>query len=260
MEILEGLKQQLGVPIEPERAELKTLGLNHLSWHYGFTVDGEDVWPQILEGYLQKLGQESEPEWDVATIDRLGMIPNYYLQYYYYTGRKLALQQNWPPSRAEVVMEVEAELLRKYAEPERSEPPEELLQRGGAYYSTMATQLLNAHYDSGATGSQGETHILNMAHGGAVAGWPADWVLEMPCRVDDEGIHPIPADPLPLACSGLLAQVKAYELLTVKAAVAGDRRAAFQALLTHPLGPPADQVQGVLNDLLKTNQKHLVQF
>ena len=75
-----------------------------------------------------------------------------------------------------------------------------------------------------------------------------------------QGLQPIPAEPLPLACFGLLAHVKAYELLTVEAAVRGDRQAAYQALLAHPLGPPANRVQEVLDDLLKTNRKYLSQF
>ena len=45
----------------------------------------------------------------------------------------------------------------------------------------------------------GETHIVNVRHGGAVAGWDPAWVLEMPARVDRAGIHPIPASPLPPA-------------------------------------------------------------
>ena len=82
----------------------------------------------------------------------------------------------------------------------------------------------------------------------------------MPCRVDARGIHPLPAEPLPLVCFGLLAQVKSYEILTVEAAVHGDRRAAYQALLAHPLGPSADQVQAVLDDLLEANREYLSQF
>jgi len=82
----------------------------------------------------------------------------------------------------------------------------------------------------------------------------------MPCRVDRQGIHPLPAEPLPPVCFGLLAQVKTYELLTVEAAVHGDRQAAYQALLAHPLGPPADRVQTVLDDMLETHRAHLPQF
>jgi 6-phospho-beta-glucosidase len=255
MGILQGLERHQGARIAPERAELKTLGLNHLSWHRGFILDGEDIWPQILEGYLEELRAAPDPEWDPHTIEALGLLPNYYLQYYYHTERKLAAQQQWPPSRAEEVMEIEASLLQQYAEPDRTEPPENLMQRGGAYYSTIATQILNAHYND-----LGETHVVNVRHGGAVPSWPEDWVLEMGCRVDGAGIHPLPAEPLPPVCFGLLAHVKAYELLTVEAAVHGDRDAAYQALLAHPLGPSADRVQAVLDDMLETHRTHLPQF
>jgi len=255
MGILKALGQRQGGQIEPERAELKALGLNHLSWYRGFVLDGEDIWPQILEGYLEKLGTDPDPAWDPRTVKVLGLIPNYYLQYYYHTGRKLAAQQQWPPSRAEEVMEIEAALLQQYAEPDRTEPPEDLMKRGGAYYSTVATQLLNAHYND-----LGEIHIVNVRHGGAVPGWPEDWVLEMGCRVDGAGIHPLPVEPLPPVCFGLLAHVKAYELLAVEAAVHGDRDVAYQALLAHPLGPSAEHVQAVLDDMLETHRAHLPQF
>jgi 6-phospho-beta-glucosidase len=153
------------------------------------------------------------------------------------------------------VLEIEKNLLKQYADPSLVEPPAELMQRGGAYYSTVATQLLNAHYND-----LGETHVVNTAHGGAVPGWPADWVLEMPCRVDRNGIHPLPAEPLPQVCYGLLAQVKSYELLTVEAAMHGDRKAAHEALLANPLGPKADRIQAVLDDMLETNRPYLPQF
>ena len=255
MGILKEIEQLRGEEIALDRAALVTLGLNHLSWHRGFTVDDEDVWSQVFGGFLERLKAEEHAQWDPRTIEVLGMIPNGYLEYYYYASHKVAGQQGWPPSRAEEVMGIEAKLLRQYAEPDRSEPPVELMKRGGAYYSTVATQLLNAHHND-----LGETHVVNVQHGGAVAGWPEDWVLELPCRVDKTGIHPLPAAPLPPVCFGLLAQVKMVEILTVEAAVHGDRDAAYQALLVHPLGPEADQVQAVLDDMLETNRRYLPQF
>lgn len=255
MDIVEKLGHVTGKTITLEQVELDTLGLNHLSWHRGFTVDGEDVWPQVIEADLVELRSDPEPEWDLRTIEVLGMLPNYYLQYFYHTARKLQLQQEWPPSRGEEVIEIEKGLLNQYADPALTSPPADLMLRGGAYYSTVATQLLNAHYND-----SGETHIVNTTHAGAVKGWPENWVLEMPCRVDKNGIHPLPAEPLPPVCFGLIAQVKSYELLTVEAAVHGDRDAAFQALMAHPLGPMADCVQTVLDDMLVTNRKYLTQF
>jgi 6-phospho-beta-glucosidase len=255
MDILELIEGSTGERIDPKRTQLDTLGLNHLSWHRGFTVDGEDFWPQIIDAYLAESKQDSEAAWDPQTIEVLGMLPNYYLKYYYYTESVLADQENWPPSRAEEVMAVEDDLLSKYADSGLQEPPEDLMKRGGAYYSTVATQLLNAHFNN-----LNETHVVNVANNGAVKEWPADWVLEMPARVSREGIEPLPTKPLPPVCYGLLAQVKAFELLVVEAAVHGDRRSAFQALLAHPLGPRADKIQGVLDDMLETHREYLPNF
>ena len=255
MNILKRLETELGETLAPERAELKTLGLNHLSWHGGFTLDGEDVWPQVFQSYLSELKTQDHPEWEPRTVEVLRRIPNYYLSYFYHTDRKLEQQKSWPPSRAEEVQVIEEGLIAYYADPANSTPPADLMKRGGAYYSTVATQLLNAHYND-----LGETHVVNTPHRGAAPGWPEDWVLELPCRVNRGAITPLPAEPLPLACQGLVAQVKAYELLTVEAAVHGDREAAYQALLANPLGPTADKAQAVLDDLLETHRAHLPQF
>jgi 6-phospho-beta-glucosidase len=255
MNILDRLEKDLGRKLDPRTAELKTLGLNHLSWHRGFTLDGEDMWPQVMKGYLAEIMNNPEAEFDPRMVETLGMIPNYYLEYYYHTGRMIAEQAHWPPSRAEEVMEVEKDLLRQYADTALIEAPADLMKRGGAYYSTAATQMINAHFND-----LDETHILNTRNNGAVAGWPSEWVLELPCRVDRLGVHPTPTEPLPPVCFGLIAQVKSFELLTIDAAVHGDRSAAYQALLAHPLGPPADRIREVLVDLLETNREHMPMF
>lgn len=258
MKLIELLNTRHGLNIQPEQTQVDTLGLNHMSWYRGFRVDGEDIWSQMLEDFVSYSQNESDPEWNVwdsHTLRTLGMIPNRYLRYFYYTNRMLSAQNSWPPSRSEQVMDVEKLLLSQYAETDRTEIPDSLMKRGGAYYSTMATELLNSHFND-----LNETHIVNVPNRGAVPTYAEDWVLEMPCRVGKSGITPIPTEPLPLAAEGLLSQVKAYEMLTVQAAVAGDRKAAYQALLAHPLGPSADQVQYVLEDILETNRKYLPQF
>jgi len=155
MAMLEVIEKKMQANISPNNAQLNTLGLNHLSWHRGFYVDGEDVWNQIMDDFLTELKSADDPEWEVNTIEALQMIPNYYLQYFYYTQQKLESQNSWPPSRAEEVIEIEKGLLEQYSDQTRSTPPEELMERGGAYYSTLATQLLEAHYKD-----LGETHIV----------------------------------------------------------------------------------------------------
>lgn len=255
MRMVTELESCLGHPVSPNDAVLNTLGLNHLTWHRGFTIDNEEMWPTIFNNFMAEIRAAPEPEWDEKTVESLGMIPNYYVAYFYYTNQKLAEQKKWPPSRAEQVQVIEEDLLRLYAQPALKEPPKELMKRGGAYYSTLATELIESHYTD-----NNRIHTVNIRHNGAVPGWPDDWVLEMPGKVNAKGVHPMPVQPLPLACFGLVAQVKAYELLTVEAAVHGDRNAAYQALLVHPLGPKADKVASVLDDMLETNRPYLPQF
>jgi 6-phospho-beta-glucosidase len=287
MSFLSIWEELTGEKVEPDRAELDSLGLNHLTWHRGFRIDGIDVWDRLFPAILEReaalpaagtgsvaanaaAGQAparaaaSVPvgakgaaggEWDRSTLETLGMVPNYYLQYYYYTSRKLAEQQAWPPSRAEAVMAIERDLLALYSDPGLVAPPPELMQRGGAWYSELATRVIDDHWND-----RGRVHVVNVRNDGAVPSWPADWVLELPASVDRRGARPLPARPLEGAPAGLVAQVKAYELLTVEAAVRGDRRAAREALLAHPLGPEADRISAFLDDMLETNRKHLPRF
>ena len=184
------------------------------------------------------------------------MMPNYYLSYFYTTDHKLAEQDQWPPVPAEQVMAIEADLLKEYADPGRSQPPDDLMKRGGAYYSTLATQLLNAHYND-----LNETHVVNTPHRGAVPGWPrrlgaGDAGCACAGRVRAAARRAATRRPV----SVWWPRSKSYELLTVEAAVHGDRDAAYQALLVHPLGPQADKVQAVLDDMLETNRQYLPQF
>ncbi len=240
--------------VDAQVVELDYLGLNHLSWVRGARVAGRDVWPQVFSGYLERLRSEEDPEWPPYLVELLQTVPSGYLHYYYRTAAVVA-QQATSPTRAEKVMAIEGQLLGRYADPSLTEPPPELMQRGGAYYSTAACRLIESlHHGAG------EIHIVNTHHGGAVPGWPADWVCELPCRVDRAGIHPLPAAPLPILADGLVHAVKSYELLAAEAAAHGGRGAALQALVAHPLGPGADRAPALFDDLLKVNAQHLPQF
>src|SRR6185369_16502055 len=64
MKLLPLLETALGESVAPERVELVTLGLNHLTWHSGLTLDGEEMWPQVFSAY-----QKTQTEWDSATLE-----------------------------------------------------------------------------------------------------------------------------------------------------------------------------------------------
>jgi 6-phospho-beta-glucosidase len=245
--------KQMGLA-DPFGVQLDYLGLNHLAWIRGARVGDQDIWPEMLAQAVERAADDHSPL-PAQVMKRLGVICNSYLRYYYRTAQVLRGQTPDRPSRAEQVIEIESKLLAQYADPGMHTMPPELMQRGGAYYSTVAVQLIEAM----ALDLQ-QVHIVNTRQMGAVASYPPDWVMELPCRVDRSGIHPLPADPLPLFADGLLRAVKAYERLTTEAATTGNRDVALQALLVHPLGPDADQVSDVLDDMLTTHRAYLPNF
>jgi len=240
---------------DPFSVHLDYLGLNHLAWIRGARVGSEDIWPQMFAEVLKQARQDDDPSIPAEVMERLGVICNYYLHYYYRTQSVLREQAKNEPSRAEQVMDIEKELLAQYADPAVDAMPPELMKRGGAYYSTVAVQLIEA-----IALDLGQVHIANTRQGDAVPNIPPDWVMELPCTIDKDGVHPLPTEPLPLFADGLLRAVKSYELLTAQAAVTGDREAALQALVVHPLGPDVDQALDVLEDMLNTHRTHLPNF
>jgi 6-phospho-beta-glucosidase len=59
---------------------------------------------------------------------------------------------------------------------------------------------------------------------------------------------------------GLVQQVKAYERLTVRAAIHGDRGAALKALIANPLVARYNVARPLLDALLEANRVHLPRF
>ncbi|HLB19908.1 MAG TPA: hypothetical protein VK613_12340, partial [Gaiellaceae bacterium] len=139
--------------VEPKRVEVDQVGLNHLSWVRVVRLDGNDVLPELLEAH----GDEIARDVGVARrlIDELGVIPSYYLHYFYSHDRVLAEQLEGVP-RATTVAEIERELLQLYRDPHLVEKPALLEQRGGAFYSEAAIGLVGSLASDG-----GEAHVVD---------------------------------------------------------------------------------------------------
>ncbi|AHH93841.1 6-phospho-beta-glucosidase [Kutzneria viridogrisea] len=214
--------------LRPEQVRLDHVGLNHLTWERGVHVDGKDVLPQLLadhaEGLAEHIGLPA------SLMRRLGVVPSYYLKYFYGHDEVVAKQRKEKP-RADVVSEVESQLLDIYADPSVVTKPEQLSKRGGAYYSEAAVQLVHSLTSRAA----GEEHVVNVRNGGTLPFLPDDAVIEVPSIVDSAGAKPLPVRPVEPAYAGLIAHVTGYEYLALEAAVHGGRDRVADALLAHPL-------------------------
>lgn len=244
------LAKQLGV--EPSSVQLEHVGLNHLSWERRVLVDGVDRLPELIDTYADQLGEEVDLPGDIVRLTR--SIPSYYLRYFYLTGQVLEKQRTARP-RADEVMEIERGLLEMYADPALDVKPKLLEQRGGAFYSEAAAMLVESLY-----GDRGDVQVVNVRNGGAIPNLAGDAVVEVACRIDADGATPLPVEPLAPEMLGLVEQVKAYERLTVQAAVSGDRSVALKALMANPLSSDYHVAAPLLEALLEANRDHLPAF
>ena len=244
------LAKQLGV--EPAQVQLEHVGLNHLSWERRVLVDGVDRLPELIDGYADQLGEDVDLPGDLVRL--LRSIPSYYLRYFYLTDEVFEKQRSEQP-RAEEVMEIERGLLEMYADPALDIKPKLLEKRGGAFYSEAAAMLVESlHTD------RGDVQVVNVRNSGAIPNMADDAVVEVACRIDASGATPLPVEPLAPEMLGLVEQVKAYERLTVAAAVSGDRDLALKALMANPLTSQYRVAKPLLEALLEANRAHLPRF
>lgn len=246
-----GIARRIGV--DPDSLGLEQAGLNHLSWITAIHGDGRDLLPEILAKHGDSIATELGLP---ATLVRgMGVVPSYYLRYYYAFDDVMA-EQLGGHHRAEEVMDLEERLLAMYADPALDTKPALLNDRGGAWYSEAAARLLASLHDG-----RGDVQVVDVRNAGTMPDLAADDVVEVPARIDRDGAHPIRQEPLPAAMRELVLAVKAFERLAIRAALSGERSDVRSALEAHPLvGGRIGDVEPLLDALLAANQQHLPRF
>ncbi|GKT33939.1 putative multi-domain containing protein, partial [Aduncisulcus paluster] len=126
--------------------------------------------------------------------------------------------------------------------------PEELEQRGGAWYSDAAVSLIQSIY-----GDRRDIHTVNIRNNGTVKGLPDDAVIEVNALVGRHGALPLSVHDMPIHALGLMQSVKAYEQLTIDAVIKKDRALGIQALAVHPLVQSVEQAQLLFDDIVSEN-------
>ncbi|TNC17029.1 6-phospho-beta-glucosidase [Georgenia sp. 311] len=250
-----------GVGRDPRTVDFDYVGLNHLGWLRTLVVDGRDVLPELLASDERLDAIEEARLFGFEWVRALGAIPNEYLFYYYLHREAMARLTGDEPTRGEYL---DAQQSRFYARaaaaPEHalelwdatrherestymneSRPPQERHGRRaedveGGGYQEVALDLMTAL----ATG-EAATMILgvgNDARGDGsllVPQLTPGAVVEVPCTVDRDGVHPRAIAPLDGEMAGLITTVKASEQLVLAALEQGSRELAWRAFANHPL-------------------------
>lgn len=249
------------------------IGLNHLGWLRSLEFEGEDLLPQMIadDDVLEHLEEARTVGFD--WIRTLGMIPNEYLFYYYFNRESVAaishgqtrgefLQEQQDsfyeqaaaePARAgELWTATHNEREATYMAESREEGEDRREEDMGGGYEHVALELMTAL----ATGTPARM-ILGVANGDGgellIPQLAPDAIVEVPCNVDNTGIHPIPQAPLTGPELGLVTTVKACEELVIEAALTGDRELAWKALASHPLVDSITVAKDVLDAYIEKN-------
>jgi len=239
--------------VSPADVHLDHVGLNHLTWETGVRLggpEGENVLPKLLAEHGDAIAADLRlPR---ALLDRLGVVPSYYLRYFY-AHDEVVRELRTKPSRAAEVAEMERTLLKMYGDPALDEKPELLAKRGGAYYSEAAVDLAAALLGSAGSPYQ----VVNTLNRGTLPFLPDDAVIEVQAAVGPKGPLPLPVPPVDPLYAGLMANVTAYEDLALEAALRGGRDRVFKALLAHPLVGQYEYAEALTDRLIAHNREHL---
>lgn len=224
-----------------------SVGLNHLGFVYKFFAGKRDITVEALEQLL-RISAEKEDHAGLnppAVMRALGAVSLGYIGYYLDRRQVLANAKARATTRAEDIMEIERRIFEEAQNPNTVSKPEALIQRGGGGYADVTFQCMQAiAFD------RGDELACTVRNGDAVTGIEPDAGVEIVCTIDRAGPHPISVGPIPLAFRGLVQAVKAYETLTIEAAMQRSKSLAVQALINHPLVGDLPTAEAIVEEML----------
>lgn len=249
--------------VEREDVYARIIGLNHLIFADRIAVTGQDFTADFIEKLAQGVGSntlKNIPDLGLPAefIRSLKLYPLSYLKYFYMNREMVEHEINelqHGGTRGEQSLVIEKSLFELYRDPNLCEKPAALSARGGALYSDTACSIISAIYNN-----KREIHVVNVPNQGTTPDLPDDAVIETNAMIDSLGAHPLAYGRLPTSVRGLIQSVKAFEELTVEAAITGNRQTALLALSAHPLVPSVDIAEKILADYLTANRDYLPQY
>ena len=254
IDMIDDIKENVG-----QDAKITYLGLNHLSWITSvIDGNGEEVLYKLFdEGFAPKvMANIVDDGFDTDCLRACGGWPSSYLQYYYNRNAKLKHLKEDKRTRAQVCMEIEEQLLKMYQDEELCVKPALLDKRGGHKYSLAACSLI----DSIANNKQ-DVHVVNVLNNGTLPFMEDNDVVEVAAVIGSDGAKPVPVSHTwTRHMVALMTTVKTYEKYAIEAAMNGDDRAAYNAMMVHPLIGDFENSVACYKEMKDAHREFLPQF
>jgi alpha-galactosidase len=265
----EQLARELSVPYD--EVTFACAGVNHTAWFTEFRHGGEDLIPKIREVMRARhvdrtiplLPRSDDPYESIERVRTELMT----LTGYFHTESSHHASEYWAWFRKTPEL-IEEYLDRRwnYLEVSRSSDANQSnaeivagarvngIRHGGEFAAPIVDSLV--------TGTERVVHG-NVRNDGLIDNLPADACVEVACRVDADGVHPLPYGTLPAACAALNQIQITVQRLAVEAAMTGNRDLVHAAVALDPLTGAVQtlpKVHEMVDRMLEAEARWLPQF
>ena len=250
---------------KPEELEVRYFGLNHFGWWTSVKdKEGHEYLDQIRKyvsehGYLTQIEvdtQHTDPSWqethkkakDILAVTP-AYLPNTYLKYYLYPDYVFEHMKDHPEfTRANEVMEGREKNVFDHARQIIANQSAEGIAFDIDAHATFIVDLARA-----IAFNTHERMVMIVENNGAIANFPDDAMVEVPCIVGTDGPEALAQGQIPAFQQALMFQQVSVEKLVVEAYVENSYQKMWQALTLSKTVPSAKVAKDLLDDLIAEN-------
>ena len=247
---------------------LDYFGLNHLGWIKGVYIEGKDYLKTIIEVISNYPDFENLSGIPVEFVQKIKMLPNPYLYYYYFTDKAYKDMKNCEQTRGERVRDIN---LKLFEELEKDENPTDIYYK---YIKSREEKINSLEINSGVKMEEGEGYvdvalkvikglslggemaIVNTPNHGSIFGLNPDDIVEVPVYIGKNLIKPLSTGNIPREIELLIKQVKNYEREIVEGVCEASYDKLLSALAKNPLVPSIKIARKVVDEYIELEKEY----
>jgi alpha-galactosidase len=252
------LAQVIGVPVE--EIDFLCTGINHMAFYLRFERDGQDLYPLLR----QAAAEGGVPENDLVRFEMLSRLGYFvtessehfseYVPWFIKRDRPDLIERfNIPLD--EYPRRCEDQISRWQALRADLEQGAQIPVKRSSEYTSLILHAIE-------TGTAHQVNA-NVPNHGLISNLPEGCCVEVPCRVDALGIHPIPVGALPSHLAALIQTNVNVQALTVEAALTGKLESVYHAAMLDPHTAAEldlDQIWALVDELIEAHREWLPDF
>jgi len=238
-------------------------GVNHMDWFLTLEHKGRDLYPTLREVFEkpeyyknEKVRGEVFRQFGYFMTESTGHLSEY-LPWFRSSRRALDMYCDEPAFGGEsgAYYKYAKALAAKYAE-------HDVLEYESAKIESRSVEYCSHIMEAVVTG-RAFRFMGNVRNDGYIANLPAEACVEVPTFADDTGLHPTNIGDLPAQCAAACMSNVSVQILTARAALAGDTEAIVHAAAMDPLSGAVctlNEIREMCSAMLEAEREWLPQF